>query len=112
MSFKSDTARLEQVLEYIDDITRIVFRHENIVRTLEDLEGQYAVRLCLSQIGELLGKIETRYFVEKLPVRVAAGLRNIINHDYDGINLTIVENTVTDDIPQLRNTILTLLQDL
>ncbi len=111
MSLKSDTARLEQILEYIEDITKIVFRHENIVRTLEDLEGQYAVMLCLSQIGELLGKIETTDFIDKLPVRVATGLRNIINHDYDGVDLTIVENTVTHDISELKNTIVTLLQD-
>ncbi|MCD6395945.1 MAG: DUF86 domain-containing protein [Spirochaetaceae bacterium] len=111
MSLKSDTARLEQILEYIEDITKIVFRHENIVRTLEDLEGQYAVMLCLSQIGELLGKIETTDFIEKLPIRVATGLRNIINHDYDGVDLIIVGNTVTHDIPELKNTIVTLLQD-
>ena len=111
MSIKSDNARLEQILEYIEDITQIVARHENIVRTLEDLEGQYAVMLCLSQIGELLGKIETAGFIDKLPVRVATGLRNIINHDYDGVDLTIVEYTVTHDIPGLKNIIMTLLQD-
>ena len=112
MSLKSDIARLEQILEYIEDITKIVFRHENVVRTLEDLEGQYAVMLCLSQIGELLGKIETADFIAKLPVRVATGLRNIISHDYDGVDLIIVENTVIHDIPELKNTIVTLLQVL
>lgn len=112
MSLKSDTARLEQILLYIDDISKIVTRHKTIIRTLEDIEGQYAVMLCLSQIGELLGKIETTDFIDKLPMRVATGLRNIINHDYDGINLTIVENTVLHNIPELRNTVVTLLQDL
>ena len=112
MSLKSDTAKLEQILEYIDDIAKIIFRHENILRTLEDLEGQYAVMLCLSQIGELLGKIETPGFIDKLPVRVATGLRNIINHDYDGVDLTIVESTILHDIPELKNTIVSLLQNL
>ena len=112
MSLKSDTAKLEQILEYIDDIAKIIFRHENILRTLEDLEGQYAVMLCLSQIGELLGKIKTPAFISKLPIRVATGLRNIINHDYDGVDLTIVESTVLHDIPELKNTIVSLLQNL
>ena len=112
MSLRSDTARLEQIFVYIADIAEIISRHETIVKTLNDLEGQYAVMLCLSQIGELLGKIETPGFIDKLPVRVATGLRNIINHDYDGIDLTIVENTVSHDIPELKNTIVSLLQNL
>ncbi len=111
MSLKSDSARLEQILEYIEDVSKIVFRHENIAGTLEDLEGQYAVMLCLSQIGELLGKIKTADFIEKLPISVATGLRNIINHDYNGVDLTIVENTVVHDIPELKNTIVELLKD-
>ena len=91
MSLKSDTAKLEQVIAYIDDIIEIVSRHENIVRTLDDIEGQYAVMLCLSQIGELLGKIESVSIIKRLPVRLATGLRNTISHNYDGIDLTIVK---------------------
>lgn len=112
MSTKSDTARLEQVVAYIDDINEIIFRHKNVINTLNDLEGQYAVMLCLSQIGELLGKIESGDIAEQLPVRFAVGLRNIISHDYDGIDLTIVETTLLHDIPELRKTIVTLLKDL
>ncbi len=53
MSLKSDTARLEQILVYIADIDKIVSRHKSIANTLNDIEGQYAIMLCLSQIGEL-----------------------------------------------------------
>jgi uncharacterized protein with HEPN domain len=71
MSRKADLARLEQVLTYIDDVAEIVKRHKTAERTLKDKEGQYAVLLCLTQIGELLGKISTPEFVERLPVRLA-----------------------------------------
>ncbi len=112
MSLKSDTARLEQILVYIADIDKIVSRHKTIANTLNDIEGQYAIMLCLSQIGELLGRIEATDFLDKLPIKVATGLRNIINHDYDGIDLIIVENTLVHDIPELKNTVVLLLQDL
>lgn len=111
MSLKSDTARLEQVLAYIADINEIVSRHNTIVETLNDLEGQYAVMLCLSQIGELLGKIESLDFAGQLPVQLATGLRNIISHNYDGIDLIIIEDTVIRDIPKLKNTIVSILND-
>ena len=42
--------------------------------------------LCLSQIGELLGKIESLGIVDQLPVRLETGLRNVIIHNYDGID--------------------------
>ena len=112
MSLKSDTARLEQILAYIDDIDEIISRHKTIVKTLNDLEGQYAVMLCLSQVGELLGKIESPDIANHLPVRLAIGLRNVISHNYDGIDLTIVENTVIHNIPELKKTITSILHDL
>ena len=112
MSLKSDTARLEQILAYIADIMEIVSRHKTIVKTLNDLEGQYAIMLCLSQVGELLGKIESTDIADRLPVRMATGLRNVISHNYDGVDLTIIENTVIKDIPELKNTIISILHDL
>ena len=105
MSRKADLARLERLDSYINDIFTIVERHGSITDTLGDLEGQYAVMLCLTQIGEQISKIEEPEFVSQLPVRMAAGLRNVIVHDYEGVELTIIANTVRDSLPQLRTTI-------
>lgn len=105
MSRKADLARLERLDSYINDIFSIVDRHGSIADTLDDLEGQYAVMLCLTQIGEQIGKIEDPDFVLQLPVRMAAGLRNIIVHDYEGVELTIIANTVRDSLPELRTTL-------
>lgn len=102
MSRKADLARLERLESYIDDIFTIVDRHGSIADTLDDLEGQYAVMLCLTQIGEQMAKIEDPDFVSHLPVRMAAGLRNIIVHDYEGVELTIIGNTLKDSLPELR----------
>lgn len=105
MSRKADLARLERLDSYVTDIYSIVDKHGSIADTLDDLEGQYAVMLCLAQIGEHISRIEDPVLVSQLPVRMAAGLRNIIVHDYEGVELTIIANTVRDSLPELRTTI-------
>jgi uncharacterized protein with HEPN domain len=111
MSRRADLARLERLESYISDIFTIVERHGSIADTLNDLEGQYAIMLCLTQIGEQIGKIEDPDFVSQLPVRMAAGLRNIIVHNYEGVELTIIGNTVRDSLPELRTTIRKILEE-
>lgn len=109
MSRKADFARLEGIVGYVDDIFAIVGRHGSITNTLNDMEGQYAVMLCLTQIGELLGKVQEPELASQLPVRMAGGLRNIIVHDYEGVEMTIIGNTIRESLPELRLTVQALL---
>lgn len=111
MSRSSDIARLEQVLVYLDDIRAIVKRHKTVALTLSDKEGQYAVLLCLSQIGELLGKVESPELRGALPIKMAIGLRNIIVHNYEGVDMNIVANTIEESLPGLKSTVAGILQE-
>jgi uncharacterized protein with HEPN domain len=43
--------------------------------------------MCIVQIGEIVNKIKYEKYREKLPVKNIIGFRNIITHNYDGINL-------------------------
>jgi len=52
MSDKHDRVKLEFILELIHDIDKIIDRHGNIEKTLDDFEGHHAVMMCLMQIGE------------------------------------------------------------
>ncbi|MBN2834548.1 MAG: DUF86 domain-containing protein [Candidatus Delongbacteria bacterium] len=109
MSKRSDEARLEKILYYINDIEKMIKNHDGIVETLNHTEGQYAVSMCLVQIGELLGKIENPDYIQKLPVKPVKDFRNIIVHDYEGVDLSIVEKILEDDLPQLKALVLGLL---
>jgi uncharacterized protein with HEPN domain len=102
MSEKSDLAKLDSILNYIQDINTIIDRHETIENALEDIEGQYALLMCIQQIGEMVNKIQTGKYVSKLPVKDIIGFRNIIAHNYDGINFRIVENVLRKGIPDLK----------
>lgn len=58
----------------------------------------------LSQIGELTTKLGDAVKAENPQVAWAQiyGLRNRIVHDYDGVNLRLIWEIVSDDMPELQ----------
>ena len=58
----------------------------------------------LAQIGELSGRLsaELQQQYPDIPWKQIKGMRNLIVHDYTGIDLTMIQNTVERDIPVLR----------
>lgn len=107
---ETSQAKLEFTLTMIGDIEKIIGRHGNSEATLKDFEGQYAVLMCLLQIGESLSKIKEKEAVEKLPVDLAYKTRNIIVHNYVGVDMNVVKNILEEDIPDLKKRILELLE--
>lgn len=112
MSERSDMAKLEFVLELINDIGKITARHGGAGASMDDYEGRHALMMCLMQIGETLYKIESEKIHEKLPVDLAYKMRNIIAHDYIGVNRKIIIQTIETDIPELSLNIKTVLGNL
>ena len=58
----------------------------------------------MSQLGELTGKLD-KDFTENypgIPWREMRGLRNRIVHDYEGVNLILVWEIISEDLPQLK----------
>jgi len=97
-----DLARLEFALQMINNIESIVKRHGSINLALEDIEGQSAILLCLLQIGEKLSKLKTPVLREEMPIKAAQSVRNIIVHNYININLSLVEEIVSLNLPELK----------
>ena len=111
MSDISDKAKLETVLEYINDIAKIIERHGDTLKAISDFEGEYAILMCLQQIGDMLNKIENSKYIEILPVRQAYGFRNILAHNYGSVNINVVKDTIEKSIPDLKNIILSILNN-
>lgn len=61
--------------------------------------------MCLVQIGEIIQKIENIEIRSKLPIRETGGFRNLIVHNYEGIDFVITENIVLNNIPIFRENI-------
>lgn len=58
----------------------------------------------LSQLGELAAKIDTDFAENhsEIPWKQMRGLRNKIVHDYEGVNLLLVWEIISDDLPELK----------
>ena len=59
----------------------------------------------LSQMGELCRAVDSAFSDAhpQIPWREMIGLRNRIVHDYDGVNLLLVWQIISDDLPALRD---------
>jgi len=109
MSLKGDHARLEYVVKLIDDIHFIIERHGDTATALKDTEGYHALMMCLMQIGETLNSIKDEEIRNSLPVSLAYGFRNVIAHNYLGINPQVVITTIDADLPVLRSSVVDLI---
>jgi len=105
MSEKSLLAKIDFILEMIENIELIILRHNGIVETLEDIEGQMAILMGISQIGETLKKLDDS-IIEKYDLKEdkegAYYTRNYIVHDYEGVDLGFIENILRSYLPKLK----------
>lgn len=64
----------------------------------------------ISQLGEAANKIDEKFEKEhpQIPWRQLYGLRNRIVHDYEGVNLKLVWEIITLDLPALKSILLKL----
>lgn len=98
-----------RVLQKLQAHTEAILRYCKDCQTLSDFEGDSmrveATVFNLMQIGELsktsLSDI-VKDSIPSIPWRQIYGLRNRIVHGYDGVDMRIVWDTVSEDIPRLR----------
>lgn len=105
---QKDRFALTKMIRYCNDIDAIL---DQIERRYERFEKeyvfQYALSMCLLQIGELVshcsqGLVDAN---PDIPWKYAKAMRNLYAHDYDSAQLDIVWTTLTQDIPAFRSQI-------
>ncbi|MGO9271995.1 MAG: DUF86 domain-containing protein [Terriglobia bacterium] len=81
---------------YVKDVTEGEFR--------QDTEKQDAVIRRIEIIGEATAHLNerTRQAVAELPFRKMRGMRNIVAHDYAGVDIGIVWEVATIYVPEVR----------
>lgn len=98
-----------KIINYIDSIIKYT---EN-VNYLEFKDNGMMVEACvfnLSQIGELVNKLDKNYIDKypEVPWFKMRGLRNRIVHDYEGVNLNLIWQIIDNDIKVLKEQLLKL----
>ena len=109
---KTDAAKLEIIAKYITDIERIIERHGSTGQMLDDLEGEYAVMMCLSQIAEAVNKISDIDILEKINAPGIISFRNRMIHNYEGRDKKIIMSILDKNIPELKTTVTDLIKEI
>lgn len=95
---------IQKIINYINSILTYTdnINYDNFIRNSMMVE---ACVFNLSQIGELVNKLDKEYISENkdIPWFKMRGLRNRIVHDYDGVNLKLIWEIISTDIPILKD---------
>jgi len=99
-----------QFVDYLCDICDAVAKAKQFVAGMTyeqfaaDEKTAFAVVRALEIVGEAARKIpeSTQAQYPHVPWREMMGMRNILIHDYFGVNLHVVWNTVQNDLPPMK----------
>jgi uncharacterized protein with HEPN domain len=106
MSKRSDNLLLEDILEAIDSILEYT-SDISIERFLADKKTKDAVVRNFEIIGEAANKLskEIKESNQHIDWAGLIGFRNVIVHDYFGIDYDVVWNIKTNNLPKLKKDI-------
>ncbi len=102
MSRRSSVVRLRHMLDHAREAVALVQG-----KTRADLMGTRLLQLGLVHLVEIVGEAAARVPKEErakypaIPWEDVVGMRNKLIHGYDTVDLDILWDTVTDDLPRL-----------
>lgn len=108
------------IRDYLNDILEMVENIWNFTKNMsyEDLERDkktlYAVIRCLEVLGEAVKKIP-KYIKEEypeIPWQEIAGIRDKLIHEYFGVDIEIVWDTIDEDLSPLKVAVTKIINDL
>ncbi|MDO9577478.1 MAG: DUF86 domain-containing protein [Candidatus Cloacimonadales bacterium] len=112
--YKKDTGFLLAILKMCDDIESYKIEYKDLNKLLKTRIGQNACLMNISQIGEYSGKLSQEFTDEFCDVewKKIKFLRNIIIHDYLGVDLEKIKMIIKTNVPELVNDIMVILKKL
>jgi uncharacterized protein with HEPN domain len=108
--YEKEIARIKVILEKIDDIFEIV-EPVSITKALDDRTlRRPAILMHLVAIAEQFHKLKkanSKLLVhfDSDDLKGSLDIRNFIAHDYEGVNLAIIEMVIRDRLPEIRRVI-------
>jgi len=94
---------IEDIIKAIDDVLGFV-NNINYEDFVNDTKTTYAVIRALEIIGEATKKVpfSVKDNYSQIPWKKMAGMRDKVIHEYFGVDLKRVWNTVNNDLPVLK----------
>ena len=110
-------SRLETIVKKINFIENIVKSKGGITFALEDEESSRAsIMMHLTSIAEQFdklskdGEFEILSKFDKNDLKGSYDIRNYIVHDYEGLNLMIIEVVIREKLPKIKEVVLNILR--
>ena len=101
--------RVQVILKKVDFIESIVDEKGGVTKALEDEQNSRAsILMHLTSISEQFdkllhnGELEVLTYFEKEDIKGSYDLRNFIAHDYEGVDLYIVEDVIEQRLPFIK----------
>lgn len=95
--------------DILDETKRIAEFSKNIEYEvfIKDIKTQYAIARSLAIIGEAVKKLPQDFKIKQHQIewKKIAGLRDILIHDYFGINYKILWDIIQNQVPDLQKKI-------
>jgi len=111
---KEDKVYLEHIDEFCDDLKTYLYEIESFEAFKKNKLYQDAVIRKMEIIGEAASNIskpfKDRY--SNVPWRLMKDMRNRLIHGYFGVDLSIIWNILTNEIPVLHEQIKKIIKDL
>jgi len=97
---------LEKIEEYTENVSEDDF--------FEDTQLQDAIVRRIEILGESVKHIpqDIRDKYPEIPWRQISGMRDILTHEYFGINMSKVWKAITEDNPEIKENVLKIKRDL
>ncbi|WP_456485838.1 HepT-like ribonuclease domain-containing protein [Hydrogenimonas sp.] len=104
--------RIANIRKKIGFINGIVAEYGSVHQALEDeAKGRAAILMHLTSIAEQFdkllhsGELELLSYFDKQDIKGSYDLRNFIAHDYEGVDLFVVEDVIKKRLPVISNAV-------
>jgi len=113
MSKRINTDYIDDIIESIDAIYLFV-ENMTLAKFLKDDKTASAVIRKFEIIGEAANKLDKSIKHKKtdIPWKDVINMRNKMIHDYFGVDLATVWNTIKEDLPEFRRSIIKLKKNI
>ena len=113
---KSENRRIvEGIISYCRDVSKLMMEYNSDFEAYGNrISFQYSCNMCIIQIGELVGRLSEDFTSahSDIPWHAIKAMRNLHAHNYEKVDLEIVWETLTKEIPDLKVKLEKMLEDI